>query len=112
MELYLVVCFFDNLFSIIIYVAAEDTFEYPAKVNSETFCSISCKVKDEIIIVMRIEFSANKESIKLYNMLQQVTLKGLRIPHSGFRIPDSLPCLLYTSPSPRDGLLSRMPSSA
>ena len=25
---------------------------------------------------------------------------------------DSLACLLYTSPSPRDGLLSRMPSSA
>ena len=26
--------------------------------------------------------------------------------------PDSGRCLLYTSPSPRDGLLSRMPSSA
>ena len=26
------------------------------------------------------------------------------------KIPE--PCLLYTSPSPRDGLLSRMPSSA
>ena len=26
--------------------------------------------------------------------------------------PDNLTCLLYTSPSPRDGLLSRMPSSA
>ena len=26
--------------------------------------------------------------------------------------PDQMPCLLYTSPSPRDGLLSRMPSSA
>ena len=25
---------------------------------------------------------------------------------------ESYPCLLYTSPSPRDGLLSRMPSSA
>ena len=25
---------------------------------------------------------------------------------------ESNPCLLYTSPSPRDGLLSRMPSSA
>ena len=25
---------------------------------------------------------------------------------------NALPCLLYTSPSPRDGLLSRMPSSA
>ena len=24
----------------------------------------------------------------------------------------TMPCLLYTSPSPRDGLLSRMPSSA
>ena len=27
-------------------------------------------------------------------------------------IDDPRPCLLYTSPSPRDGLLSRMPSSA
>ena len=29
-------------------------------------------------------------------------------------VPDDwlCPCLLYTSPSPRDGLLSRMPSSA
>ena len=26
--------------------------------------------------------------------------------------PKNLDCLLYTSPSPRDGLLSRMPSSA
>ena len=31
-----------------------------------------------------------------------------RIDH----IADSKTCLLYTSPSPRDGLLSRMPSSA
>ena len=30
-----------------------------------------------------------KESIKLYNMFQQVTLKGFRIPDSRFRIPDS-----------------------
>ena len=28
------------------------------------------------------------------------------------RAGQNLPCLLYTSPSPRDGLLSRMPSSA
>ena len=31
----------------------------------------------------------------------------LQIPHEFFKA-----CLLYTSPSPRDGLLSRMPSSA
>ena len=31
----------------------------------------------------------------------------------GFRVEDWMnSCLLYTSPSPRDGLLSRMPSSA
>ena len=28
------------------------------------------------------------------------------------RAGDHITCLLYTSPSPRDGLLSRMPSSA
>ena len=27
-------------------------------------------------------------------------------------LSNNIPCLLYTSPSPRDGLLSRMPSSA
>ena len=31
---------------------------------------------------------------------------------SGVRKANSFTCLLYTSPSPRDGLLSRMPSSA
>ena len=31
--------------------------------------------------------------------------------YPGTKWPGS-PCLLYTSPSPRDGLLSRMPSSA
>jgi len=38
-------------------------------------------------------------------------LKGRYPPGSIFKIVTSA-CLLYTSPSPRDGLLSRMPSSA
>ena len=29
-----------------------------------------------------------------------------------YELTKSVTCLLYTSPSPRDGLLSRMPSSA
>ena len=60
MELYLVVCCFDNLFSLGIYVEPEDTFEQQAKV-SDTFCSISRKVKDEVIVVMRIEFQQVKK---------------------------------------------------
>ena len=31
---------------------------------------------------------------------------------AGYRIGELYPCLLYTSPSPRDATLSRMPSSA
>ena len=34
------------------------------------------------------------------------------IPRPAFDFPGAWYCLLYTSPSPRDGLLSRMPSSA
>ena len=47
-----------------------------------------------------------------------VSLRGLALLHSAgtmhFGLPETLTwlCLLYTSPSPRDGLLSRMPSSA
>ena len=33
-------------------------------------------------------------------------------PHIAYFDADTGACLLYTSPSPRDGLLSRMPSSA
>ena len=35
-----------------------------------------------------------------------------RVTLSPYTAYTSYPCLLYTSPSPRDGLLSRMPSSA
>ena len=33
-------------------------------------------------------------------------------PKSGKYFDNTTPCLLYTSPSPRDATLSRMPSSA
>ena len=43
-----------------------------------------------------------------------INLSPAAVPKSGsaFDLPLALGCLLYTSPSPRDGLLSRMPSSA
>ena len=47
-----------------------------------------------------------------------VILQGLLAQSALFKNPDisgialCSTCLLYTSPSPRDGLLSRMPSSA
>ena len=40
------------------------------------------------------------------------TMEGHLVERKGGGDTHGLPCLLYTSPSPRDGLLSRMPSSA
>ena len=42
-----------------------------------------------------------------YDLINDGYIRGLKIGNA-FRIP----CLLYTSPSPRDRSLSRMPSSA
>ena len=46
--------------------------------------------------------------VGLYNGATNVMLRDVD-PMEILRL---IPCLLYTSPSPRDGLLSRMPSSA
>ena len=40
------------------------------------------------------------------------TQSGSTVVIIGFTMANVHTCLLYTSPSPRDGLLSRMPSSA
>ena len=45
------------------------------------------------------------------NGLYPLALEGL-VTHYAGPLEQSRVCLLYTSPSPRDGLLSRMPSSA
>ena len=41
-----------------------------------------------------------------------VSFSGSGANLTGIASTDNITCLLYTSPSPRDGLLSRMPSSA
>ena len=55
-----------------------------------------------------------EENIRLCRLLwsgEEVDFEGRFHSYSALRIQPQ-PCLLYTSPSPRDGLLSRMPSSA
>ena len=48
--------------------------------------------------------------IALSTVVMEPNADGM--PSSCVRDVDAYYCLLYTSPSPRDGLLSRMPSSA
>ena len=50
---------------------------------------------------------------KLVPYAEDAKKRGVEVFHLNIGQPDiETPCLLYTSPSPRDGLLSRMPSSA
>ena len=63
-----------------------------------------------------IEFEHRYEAdLPLYLGLRRDGLQVHLSEHHGDASPGAtlfVPCLLYTSPSPRDGLLSRMPSSA
>ena len=49
---------------------------------------------------------------KLIEMLENSNLEEIEIQEGEESVRLVKSCLLYTSPSPRDGLLSRMPSSA
>ena len=51
---------------------------------------------------------ANTKAAKVTGLRNGGAVTKPKRPFNG----KSAPCLLYTSPSPRDGLLSRMPSSA
>ena len=79
----------------------------------------AAKTKADIIVMCGVHFMA--ETAKLMSPEKKVLLPDMQ---AGCSLSSSItgddvrklkkqyPCLLYTSPSPRDGLLSRMPSSA
>ena len=70
---------------------------------------------DEIIVtgsrIAKKDFTANSPVVTLgedqFDLTATVNTEGLLNT-----LPQVVPCLLYTSPSPRDATLSRMPSSA
>ena len=84
-----------------------------------TFLSLSM-VNAQVFISEYSEGSSTNKYLEIYNGTgSDLDMAGYGIgvcnnDHSAGDNPDPLyeNCLLYTSPSPRDGLLSRMPSSA
>ena len=58
------------------------------------------------VVVIEHNLDVIKTADYIVDMGPEGGVKGGKI------IAEGKPCLLYTSPSPRDGLLSRMPSSA
>ena len=70
----------------------------------------------EIILATNPTVEGETTAMYLSKLLEPYDIKVTRIAH-GLPMGGHLDyadefCLLYTSPSPRDGLLSRMPSSA
>ena len=73
---------------------------------------VICKVSDSFIdqnnltkSTMKLFFDENEFKSLLINLKIEKTI-------SGGSVANSIVCLLYTSPSPRDRTRSRMPSSA
>ena len=73
-------------------------------------CVRSKKVFDKLNIKFtEIDIDFDKEGFEIAKKIQN---QNPRIPTIVFEDGSFLVCLLYTSPSPRDRLKSRMPSSA
>ena len=63
---------------------------------------------DVLIKPKRSYYTSRKE----VDLERKFSFKWSSLVWKGIPVAASNICLLYTSPSPRDGLLSRMPSSA
>ena len=61
---------------------------------------------------VRVAYFLEWPSPNLEDMQKKNFAKALGVPVKWTNFTNGGACLLYTSPSPRDGLLSRMPSSA
>ena len=69
-----------------------------------------CGFSGNAINILR---ASGVETLHTVNVLEDAGIRqGIKEYANWPTIPQLYICLLYTSPSPRDGLLSRMPSSA
>ena len=66
------------------------------------------RYEDELS-VNKLQIDAIKDWLKTKKSKTEIAYRPARVLLQDYT---GIPCLLYTSPSPRDGLLSRMPSSA
>ena len=93
------------------------------KKNTYRFILLLLGILLFLTISMGINFSSSlNEEMELPDAIESLSpMPGSQVPQQttieidmpvGYEIVLYIDCLLYTSPSPRDGLLSRMPSSA
>ena len=68
-------------------------------------------IKSLKVAVIGFGSQGHAHSLNLHESGIDITV-GLREDSESFKRAQDMGCLLYTSPSPRDATLSRMPSSA
>ena len=81
---------------------------YTNKLLNDKSLSVA-KVKEEIGELIE---AVEQDSNKIHEAADVIYHLMVYLEANNIKIEDVMSCLLYTSPSPRDGLLSRMPSSA
>ena len=84
---------------------------FPKTKISTFYCKKSRDFTDEGDHVIVYEYRLSKDNSLLYSQNIPSIVNDF-IDDGKLVSRESICCLLYTSPSPRDGLLSRMPSSA
>ena len=79
-------------------------------VGNETIAEFDAELAE----VIQAETRRQEEHIELIASENYASPRSMEAQGSVLtnKYAEGYPCLLYTSPSPRDGLLSRMPSSA
>ena len=83
---------------------------------SYSFSSAQSETIDQL--KKQVNAQQGRDKLKTLNKLSELlivkdqALQAKRFVMEAIDLSRSLPCLLYTSPSPRDATLSRMPSSA
>ena len=82
--------------------------------NSCKICrsEINLYKKEKVEEIDWIDITNNLNAEKETSKKDKELLRRLHVKDGNRVIEGAEACLLYTSPSPRDGLLSRMPSSA
>ena len=66
----------------------------------------------KVIDIIAEQAILEPDDVTLESTLESLGIDSMGLVESIFAIEEAFDCLLYTSPSPRDRSLSRMPSSA
>ena len=80
----------------------DEDLEFVEEIRTKVQTELDELANDVLVLSEPVDLSANQQAITHYREATDTYLGT----------PDPTNCLLYTSPSPRDATLSRMPSSA